>query len=342
MEGQVTMKKANSGTDRLIQRILLIMAMLLLFIRPITVQAGETKTYGDYKYCYNEEYEGIEITKYNGKEKNIVVPETIDGIAVKVIGYRAFKKGGVFDTNKYPEQITLPDSVIKIGEEAFDGCINLKKVNLPKKLCLLGEWAFCDCESLETIKIPDTLNVISEAAFADTGLKKIVIPANITQIGESSFAGCSKLEKIVFAKKSKLKSIGFQAFISCDNLKTVSFPSSLEMLDGDAFRNCGKLKKVEFATNSKLKRMESGCFQYCDTLSKITIPRNVKYIGASAFDYCIKLKSITFKGKVPSIKQSAFKTIDSNATFKVPAKYKSKYKKKLAGRSWYKMTMRIV
>lgn len=61
----------------------------IVFLHPQPVLA-ETKICGDYEYQYNEEYSGIEIVKYNGDDKKVIVPETIGGFPVTVIGKEAF------------------------------------------------------------------------------------------------------------------------------------------------------------------------------------------------------------------------------------------------------------
>ena len=321
---------------------LLMIVIAIFALSPVNAWASETKTYGDFKYCYNEEYEGIEILKYKGKAETVKIPESIEGIPVKVIGYRAFSKNKLDKKNKTLKKVTIPESVLIIKEEAFIYCVELKSVALPENLQQIGEFAFSDCESLKNIKIPKSLEILSEASFADAGLRELFIPKNIRKIEDSAFCNCKNLKRITFEKNSKLESIGWQAFDTCESLTSIKFPASIEILETEAFRFCDKLKKVTFEKNSKLTEVGYGCFEYCDSLTTIVIPRNVKCIKMCAFQYCKNLKTVTFKGPVPKIRTSAFSYVNPDLKFKVPKKYKSKYTKLLKGKKWYKDTMKIV
>jgi hypothetical protein len=46
------------------------------------------------------------------------------------------------------EEITLPDSVRKIGRNAFRNCKNLEKINLPDSLTDISGDSFEGCEKL--------------------------------------------------------------------------------------------------------------------------------------------------------------------------------------------------
>ena len=335
------MKKTNQKYLQIICFLLMVVTCIIALL-PTKTWAAETKTYGDFKYCYNEEYEGIEILKYKGKAETVKIPESIEGIPVKVIGESCFEKRGMWSQNKTLKRVMIPESVVVIKEYAFHECVALKSVNLPKNLQQIGEFAFYQCGNLKTIKIPGDLKVISAASFAHTGLREVFIPKNIKKIDDSAFADCEKLKKVTFEKNSKLESIGIQAFISCGSLTSIKFPASVKVLEEEVFRFCKRLKKITFEKKSKLKEIGWGCFEYCNNLTTVVIPGDVKYIKNYAFQYCNNLKTVTFKGPTPKIRTGAFKNVNPDITFKVPKKYKSKYTKLLKGKKWYKDTMKIV
>lgn len=62
-------------------------------------------------------------------------------------------------------KVMVPDSVIEIGENAFQGCISLEEIKIPDLVTSIGENAFQECISLEKIEIPDSVTNIGENAF---------------------------------------------------------------------------------------------------------------------------------------------------------------------------------
>jgi hypothetical protein len=48
----------------------------------------------------------------------------------------------------------IPESVTKIGDDAFLGCTSLKSITIPESVTEIGSEAFYDCTSLVTINVP--------------------------------------------------------------------------------------------------------------------------------------------------------------------------------------------
>ena len=92
--------------------------------------------------------------------KNSAIPE--DG-SVSEIGEYAF--AGV-----ELKQITIPDSVQKIGEGAFYCCLQLKSIDIPESIVSIGEKAFYYCHKLgkgdkQKVKIPSSVRTMGRCAF---------------------------------------------------------------------------------------------------------------------------------------------------------------------------------
>lgn len=92
------------------------------------------------------------------KDKNVVIPETIDGYRVNAIGKTAF--WGQLITS-----VVMPDSVVTIGRDAFMDCIELQSVTFSNSLTEIGLWAFRNCEKLETVTLPGSLILIDGGVF---------------------------------------------------------------------------------------------------------------------------------------------------------------------------------
>ena len=101
----------------------------------------------------------------------------------------------------------------------FANCRALFNVTLPEVMWTIGNQAFYKCESLEDIKFPEKLHRIENQAFYQCGFKSLHFPEHLEMIGESAFLKCKKLE-YVFIPPSVQK-IGKWAFHGCNNLKVL-------------------------------------------------------------------------------------------------------------------------
>jgi len=93
--------------------------------------------------------------------------------------------------------MTIPNSVKRIGREAFGFCKNLSSIQLSENLESISEGAFEECVSLKNITIPINVKSIEEAAFAGCStLSEIIIPENVEMIDNYAFFMCSRLENV--------------------------------------------------------------------------------------------------------------------------------------------------
>ena len=117
----------------------------------------------------------------NGQEvKDLVIPNTVISI-----GYDAFN-GCTGLTS-----VTIPNSITNIGENAFNVCTGLTSVTIPNSMTGIGYQTFYGCSGLTSVTIPNNVtNIGSEAFSGCSGLTSITIPNNVTNIGKSAFAGC--------------------------------------------------------------------------------------------------------------------------------------------------------
>lgn len=106
---------------------------------------------------------------YVGHDKNLTVPEAINGYMLTSIGGRAFR--GCTSLTR----VTIPDSVTRIGMDAFYGCESLTQVTIPDSVTSIGDSAFSGCKSLTQVTIPDS----------------------VTSIGEDAFSGCTSLTLLI-------------------------------------------------------------------------------------------------------------------------------------------------
>ena len=154
------------------------------------------------------------------------------------------------------DSISIPGSVVSIGERAFNGCANLKSVTFVSGLESIGARAFYGCTSLESLTLPDSIKSIGKSAFFNcSSLKKLIMPDTITSIGANAFDGC--------------------------RIEIASLPAS-------AIPSIPKSFLIAVTVTSG-ERLVEGAFDSSTKLTKISLPNTINYVGKNAFNNCSSL-----------------------------------------------------
>lgn len=118
-----------------------------------------------------------------------------------------------------PETITLPETLITIGDNAFSGLNNLKSVKIPDNVTNLSTAAFDNC-NIEAVSFGKGIKAIPEYMFKNNKTLKYVDLGNVTTICKGAFQSCTALEQIVIP--SNLIAIEESAFEKCLSVKSVT------------------------------------------------------------------------------------------------------------------------
>ena len=335
------------------KRVFKILLCLMVILSGVAVTTSMTatpviaKTVGDYTYTDNNDGT-VTITNYGGSEKDVVVPEELDGKMVSAIGYAAFAECRSLESLVVPETVTrlqdyafsqctsltraqLPESIVSLGRGVFKNCILLEEVNIPTSLTTVAMEMFAGCTSLTEIEIPQTIRSLGDSAFSGcSGLSEIVLPDNVTSLGSAAFRSCVNLERINLSPR--LTTIGNNAFAECYELASIEFPQTLRQIGQSAFMNCISLTQItlpESITNlgysaftgcsslteinlpANLQSIPDSAFSACSSLQHIELPENITSVGASAFAACVSLEEITLPDSVTEIGSGIFSDCDS-------------------------------
>ncbi len=94
-------------------------------------------------------------------------------------------------------ELTIPDSVTRIGYGAFFDCDSLTSVTIPDSVTSIGKYAFYNCDSLTSVTIGDSVTSIGDYAFYSCGsLTSVTIPDSVTSIGDYAFYKCYQLTDV--------------------------------------------------------------------------------------------------------------------------------------------------
>jgi len=285
-------------------------------------------------------------------DTKIVIPDKYEGKPVKKIGEQAFygdKKLVSVVMNSYITEIgvssfagciylgsvTIPASVEKISNYAFDSCSTLEAVYFSKNSSVssIGSNVFANCVNLTSITIPNSVTSIGSYVFRDcAGLTSVSIGSAVTSIGYGAFDGCTNIQSatmptiaISYIPKTNLKtvvingeSIGENAFKNMTGLTSVSIGNGVTSIGSGAFSGCTGLTRVyinDIASWCKISfdGYYSNPLCYAKKLyvnnklvTDLVISDGVTSIGSYAFYGCTGLTSITIPNSVISIGDSAF------------------------------------
>lgn len=130
---------------------------------------------------------------FTGDEKDIKIPSSMSGFALKEIYQDVFKGKSltqvVFDTG---------GGLVRIHARAFQNN-ELSKIALPEGLQRIDLWAFRD-NNLTEITLPTTVKTIEQRAFDGNNIQRITIGANVTSIGTNVFSNNNEGFKAAYAK----------------------------------------------------------------------------------------------------------------------------------------------
>ena len=181
----------------------------------------------------------------------------------------------------YKGKFKLPNSVKKIGKQAFEKCKDLTDIEFTSNVTEIGNYAFEDCK----------------------GLTNLVIPSNINSIGSNAFSGCSELTNVEIQTPTNVK-FGSSVFSYCKKLKSFKIPTHITKLPDGFFAGCSSFENFEIP--SYITSIGKNAFSSCSGMTYVIIPKSVTAIGNGAFSSCTGLTNIIIPESVSFLGSGAF------------------------------------
>ena len=259
-------------------------------------------------------------------DENIVIPKrSPNGTSVTEIGDKAFE-------NTSAVSISIPDSVTKIGNEAFINCSNLTQIHIPSSVNEIGANIFRGSHNLTTVyydssyvnidnRFMDVENikkiVFGSAYIPDNVLKdhtfvtEIIMSDNVIEIGGSAFSGCKALTEIKIG--DNVTKINYQALYGCSGLKKLTIGKKLSEIGEAAFSGCVALENIVVTDNERffssgnclIEKQSQTLILGCRS-SVIPSDNSVTKIGNNAFSDCVGLTNIEIPDSVTTVYPDAF------------------------------------
>ena len=231
-----------------------------------------------------------------------------------------------FYINLRLEEVTIPNSVTTIGNEAFSWS-NLKEVTIPNSVTTIGDGAFEGCTRLQKViwNARNAQDCSYSSPFSGCGvtdfvfgeevehipaylcnnlrlLNTIVIPNSVTTIGNGAFAWCRGLTTVTIG--NSVTTIGYRVFAGCTGLTEVSIPNSITTIGEKAFNGCTGL--TEITIPNSVTDIGNLAFAGCTGLTEVSIPNSITTIREKAFASCTGLTEITIPNSVTTIGYRVF------------------------------------
>ncbi len=247
---------------------------------------------------------------YKSSLKSIIFPASLVSIGKQAF-YFSWNLAGT---------LTLPTTVIDIGDLAFYGCYAIEAITTTKSNTrystsngilyskLADTVIYCPNAKTGTVDLPTTVKHIHSSAFENCyNLNAVNLPSSLLSIGKYGFANCSGITGNLDLPIN-LNRIGKGAFYSCYNLNgSVNMPASLKEVGAYCFLESNSIVAFNIqSSNNRFASMDGSFYsKNLDTLficppkyfGNFVIPESVKLIGSHAFYNC---SDITGSIEIPS------------------------------------------
>lgn len=257
------------------------------------LQAGTVYTFAETSKDGNYEYtvSGGKATIVEFKNKSYsgayTVPDKIGNYPVTEIEDVCFSQCSL-------TSVTLPNSVVRVGDIAFEKCAKLTSVTFGSGLRDFGTNVFSETPRLASINVSSAnpyFKSVDGVLYSKDGTiiysypvakkdTEFVVPNAVKSIEHYAFDGANNLKSITVG--TGMVAISDLAFIGAFNVETVKILGKVTYIGNNAFGNINKLTNINIPDTVTYIGKEA--FQDDNALKSLLIPRSVNYIGVDAFE----------------------------------------------------------
>lgn len=214
------------------------------------------------------------------------------------------------------EGISLPSTIIKIEESAFNSCKGIASFVIPEKVEFIGDNAFSDSDLAVSLFIPNCCKYIGKSAFAYTNITELTIepeylsPSIKRVIEGGAFSYCKYLS---YVNLNQLHDdfVG-NPFIGCSNLNSIEgYGQYTDYSNKGNLMIDGCLYKFEEYDNIRYLELiccPGGMNGYTSPNSYTGIENKIHILttlGSGAFGGCTRITFLDIPNTVKTIKEYA-------------------------------------
>ena len=132
---------------------------------PVITANAETIEYNGMTFEPREERtDELILISYDGTEKNLTIPENVDGMTVTGITENAFRE------NQIIKNVILPDTIDYFESNIFADS-SIETVNIPQSLYIIPNCTFQNCTNLKSVELHDYIIGIAKTAFENASFQ---------------------------------------------------------------------------------------------------------------------------------------------------------------------------
>ena len=164
------------------------------------------------------------------------------------------------------KSLTLPNTIVSVGDNAFAFCNNLTSFNFPASVEYIGNGVLKSCASLTTITVD------AENTHYDSGRSSVLFNKDHSALIQYPAAR----NGVTVTLPEGVTTIAPEAFLGASKMETLNLPASLTTIGEQAMGDCQALKNVKVMWATPLA-VPANTFEGTDVASaKLIVPSGVE------------------------------------------------------------------